>query len=382
MAVYMIGFALSVGLIAFSEKKRLPVFLTCSFFALLIPCLIAGLRAQHIGTDVLVYVKPLTESAICADNLTDYFHSYWFRDWRNLYVQYYELGFSMLVYLVSKLTKSLGCVLFAISAVIVTPIYIALSRNRKKAPVWLGMLTFYLLYFGASLNIMRQWAAMALLLLALQLLQEKKYGWTVFLSLFACLFHNSAIIVFLIYAVYGMLRASANSSLVIGRLKVSGPVVTLSVVFACSLLLLLCLNLVVKLMVAVGFTRFVGYISGNPLSLLPMQILFRLPLVLLFLLCWRQFSAQNRTAPFFLMMLLLDILLSQLMSVASHAVRIGLYFSAYTVLWIPAMHSSLKTRRQRTLFCIAIIGYLLVYFLYNYVLQGRNQIYPYAFAGM
>ena len=91
MAVYMIGFALSVGLIAFSEKKRLPVFLTCSFFALLIPCLIAGFRAQHIGTDVLVYVKPLTESAICADNLRDYFNSYWFRDWRNLYVQYYEL---------------------------------------------------------------------------------------------------------------------------------------------------------------------------------------------------------------------------------------------------------------------------------------------------
>ncbi len=382
MAVYMIGFALSVGLIACSEKKRLPVFLTCSFFALLIPCLIAGFRAQHIGTDVLVYVKPLTESAICADNLADYFNSYWFRDWRNLYVQYYELGFSMLVYLVAKLTNSLGCVLFAINAIIVVPIYIALSRNRKKAPVWLGMLTFYLLYFGASLNIMRQWAAMALLLLALQLLQEKKYGWTVFLSLFACLFHNSAIIVFLIYAVYGLLRITKNSSLVLGRVKISGPVVTLSVIFVCALLLLLCLNLVVKLMVVVGFTRFVGYLSGDPLSLLPMQILIRLPLVALFILCWKLFSRKNSAAPFFLLTLLLDILLSQLMSVASHAVRIGLYFSAYTVLWVPAMYGCLETRRQKVLFCIAMIGYLLVYFLYNYVIQGRNQIYPYAFAGV
>ena len=382
MAVYMIGFALSVGLIAYSEKKRLPVFLTCSFFALLIPCLIAGLRAQSIGTDVLVYVKPLTESAICADNLGDYFNSYWFRDWRNLYVQYYELGFSMLVYVVAKLTNSLGCVLFAISAVILVPLYTALCRNRKNAPVWLGMLTFYLLYFGASLNIMRQWAAMALLLLALQLLQEKKYGRTLFFSLFACLFHNSAIIVFLIYAVYGLLRFSERGKLVMGRLTVSGPVVTLSLVVACSVLLLLCLNIVVELMVATGMTRFAGYLSGDPLSLLPMQILIRLPLLLLFLVCWKLFRKNSHMAPFYLTMLLLDILLSQLMSVAAHAIRIGMYFSAYTVLWIPAMYSALRTRRQKLLFCGAVITYLLVYFLYNYVLQGRNQIYPYAFADL
>ena len=382
MAVYMIGFALSVGLIAFSEKKRLPVFLTCSFFALLIPCLIAGFRAQHIGTDVLVYVKPLTESAICADNLRDYFNSYWFRDWRNLYVQYYELGFSMLVYVVAKLTKSLGCVLFAISTVILVPLYTALSRNRKKIPVWLGMLTFYLLYFGASLNIMRQWAAMSFLLLALQLLQEKKYGWTVALSLFACLFHNSAIIVFLIYAVYALLRFSERGKLAVGRVTVSGPVVTLSIVFALSVLLLLCLNIVVELMVATGMTRFAGYLSGDPLSLLPMQILIRLPLLVLFLVFWKAYSSRSHMAPFYLTMLLLDILLSQLMSVAAHAIRIGMYFSAYTVLWIPAMYGCFKKRHQKLLFSGAVIAYLLVYFLYNYVSQGRNQIYPYAFAGI
>ena len=93
-------------------------------------------------------------------------------------------------------------------------------------------------------------------------------------------------------------------------------------------------------------------------------------------------GANGQTFPFYLTMLLLDILLSQLMSVAAHAIRIGMYFSAYTVLWVPAMYSALKQRHQKLLFCSLVILYLMAYFLYNYVLQGRNQIYPYAFAGI
>ena len=103
MAVYLIGFALSLGLIAFGEKKRLPVFLAFSAAALLIPCLIAGLRAPQVGTDVMVYVRPLTRAAISSNSIGEFFSSYWFADWRNLYVQNYEIGFSLLVYVVANL---------------------------------------------------------------------------------------------------------------------------------------------------------------------------------------------------------------------------------------------------------------------------------------
>ena len=382
MAVYLIGFALSIGIIAFAEKKRLPIFLTCSVLALLIPCLIAGFRAQNVGTDVMVYVKPLTESAICADNLKEYFNSYWYREWRNLYVQYYEIGFSMLVFVVAKLTKNLGCVLFAISAVITVPMYIALSRNRKNAPVWLGMLTFYLLFYSASLNIMRQWAAMSFLLLALQLLREKKYIWTVILTLFACLFHSSALIAFMIYGVYWLLQVGQNRTIKLGRLQVRTPIVTMCVVFFGSVAVLLCLNIIVKIMVLTGFTRFAGYLSGEPLSLMLAQILLRLPPLVIMLLFWKSFSKKEPAAVFFLTMSLLEIVMSQLMSVAEHAIRIGMYFSAYTVLWPSLLYASIKQRSHRVFFCLLLIGYMLVYWYYCFIMHGRNEVYPYSFAGM
>ena len=76
MAVYLIGFAISLILIAATEKKKTSIFVAASVVALLIPCLIAGLRDQTIGTDVMVYVKQLTQAALMADDLGDYFNSY------------------------------------------------------------------------------------------------------------------------------------------------------------------------------------------------------------------------------------------------------------------------------------------------------------------
>ena len=58
MAVYLMGFALSGALIALAQKRRTWVFVLLSVLALLIPCLIAALRAQHIGTDQIPWSMP------------------------------------------------------------------------------------------------------------------------------------------------------------------------------------------------------------------------------------------------------------------------------------------------------------------------------------
>ena len=80
------------------------------------------------------------------------------------------LACAAVIYGVARLTGSLGCVLFCIQAFTVVPIYTALSLNRKNAPVWPGMLVYYLLYFNSTLNMMRQWMAMGIIALALVLL--------------------------------------------------------------------------------------------------------------------------------------------------------------------------------------------------------------------
>lgn len=379
MAVYLIGFALSVLLIAYGEKKRLPVFLGVSFFALLIPCLIAGLRAQNIGTDVLVYVKPLTGAAISAENLQEFFDGYWFASWRNLYVQDYEIGFSMLVYVVAKLTRSLGAVLFAIQAVMILPIYAALARDRKNIPVWLGMLMYYLLFYNTTLNLMRQWAAMAVLLLAFRMLLEKKWVSMAALCLLAMLFHNTAVLAVPIFAIFALLRWVRYTRVDHNNLRLQASSVITGIIFLVALVAILNLSLVLKLLSGVGLGQYSNYLQGEQMSLSLGQIIWQLPLILALAVNWKDLCLTDDAAPFYMAMALLTMVLSQLVSVDVNALRIASYFSMYCILWAPAAYRASRPGSKRILITLLLIVYGLAYWYYNYVLQGRNETIPYSF---
>jgi len=379
MAVYLLGFAASLALIAYAEKKRLPVFLAFSAAALLIPFLIAGLRAPQVGTDVMVYVRPLTQAAISSDSLEAFFQSYWFADWRNLYVQDYEIGFSLLVYTVAKLTHSLPAVLFSIQALITVPIYVALARNRKQVPVWLGMAVFYLLFFNSTLNMMRQWAAMGFLLLAFQMLTERKYWLTAIFTAVAFLFHSTAVIVLPVYGIYWILRLVHPKLLVHNKLEIHTSSVVTALLFLLGIFAILNLPLMIKLLSLVGLNRFNSYLEGGQMALMINQIILRLPLCIAFIVCWRDMLRFHRATPFFLAMLFLDMVSSQLVSVDINAIRIGYYFSIYSVLWLPMLSSSSNSHVRRVLVALFILAYGLFFWYYAHVHTMRHETYPYAF---
>lgn len=379
MAVYLIGFAVSTALIAYAQKKRSSLFFSISVIALLIPCLIAGLRSQDVGTDIMVYVKNLTVAAIRADSLQEYFNSYWYLDWRNMYVQDIEPAFSLMVYLVAKLTHSLGAVLFVIQAVIILPIYAALSRNRKTVPVWLGMLIYYFLYYNATLNQMRQWVAMAFLLLAFQMLRERKKGLLMLFSVVGFLFHFSAIIVIAVYAVYWLLWAPRRIGLAQQNLKVQSPTLIAVILFAVAMLLVMNLPLVLKLFSLVGFNRYNNYLDGGQFQIMLNQIILRLPLLAVLAVSWKELNKEDKAAPFYLAMVLLDIVASQLVSVDVNAIRIGYFFAIYAVLWIPSVYRACGSGVKRTTITVLLVAYAVFFWYYTYVVQLRHETYPYHF---
>lgn len=379
MAVYLIGFAISVMLIAYCEKKRLPVFLGVSFVALLIPCLIAGLRAQNIGTDVMVYVKPLTNTAISAKNLQEFFDGYWFASWRNLYAQDYEIGFSLLVYVVAKLTRNLGAVLFVIQAIMIVPIFIALAWDRKNIPVWLGMLMYYLLFYNTTLNAMRQWAAMAILLLAFRTLLEKKWVPTVVLCVVAVLFHNTAVLIIPIFAMFGILQVVQNARIDHNNLRLQASSVITGIIFLVAVVAILNLPIVLKLLSSVGLGQYSNYLQGEQMSLSLGQIIWQMPLLLVLVVTWKDLCRTDDAAPFYMATVLLTIVLTQLVSVDVNALRIASYFSMYCILWAPSVYRVSRPGSKRILVTLLLIVYGLAYWYYNYVIQGRNETVPYQF---
>lgn len=382
MLIYLGGFALSCVLIALGEKKKTKHFILFSILALLVPCLICALRAPHVGTDTTVYLKPLTHAAMTADNIWEFFKTYWWYSYKNVYVEGYELGFSLLVYLTGKSTASIVAVQFAVAAAIIVPIYITLSRYRKEIPLWLGMLFFYLFFFNSTLNMMRQWMAMSFLLLAFQFMLEKKWFGTVIMSIVATLFHMSSVLGFAVFGVYWLLHLVRNKQIALGNWVISGKIFLACGLFAVSFLVLVNLDLVLKLMEIAGLTRFSNYLQGDEMRILPMQFIVRMPLILLFVINWRDFRKTTHLAAFFIAMLLLDTAAAQLISVDVYAFRIGYYFTVYLILGIPLLYRSITCPAKRRICTVVLIGYLLFYWYYNYVMQMRHETVPYEFLNL
>lgn len=379
MAIYLISFAVSLLLIAFTEKRRKAYFCFFSIIALLIPCLVAALRAECVGTDILVYVKPMTENAIGSDNFSHYWNSSWFSVWRDKFVYEHEIGFAALVYIVAKLTGSMGAVLFCIQAVTIVPVFVALAMNRKKAPVWLGMLMFYLMYYNSTLNMMRQWMAMGILLLAFQLLLNKKYWQTLLCTLVAILFHYSAVIILPIYFIWWFLRLFRKGTLVQGDIKVSTRMVVIIVIGFVGVLALMNVDLLLKLMIRLGFGRFSNYLSGNALSILFGQIILRLPVLGVTVVSWKRFNKSSPHAGFFLTMMILDLLASQLTSIATYAFRISFYFAMFGLLAVPQVYTCQKTPFEKKIVGIGLSAFFLIYWYYTYSYIGAHETIPYVF---
>ena len=379
MVIYLLAFAISTILIAIAEKRKTKYFILLSMVALLIPCLLAAFRASNVGTDVNVYLKPMTQAALQAENIGEYFRTYWFHSWKNVYIQDYDIGFSLLVYFVAKLTSSMAAVQFAVSAVIVVPIYIAIARNRKKYPVWLGMLIFYLYFYNATLNLMRQWTAMAFMLLALQLLMEKKWGWVATCCVIATLFHSSAVIAVVAYLIYGCLHVAGRWKFAHNNFRMSGKMVLVLLIIAVSFVAILNLDLVIKLIEMIGIGRFSNYLEGEQIRLLPSQIILRLPVILLLVINWKDLRRETPHAAFYLGMLLVDMVLSQLISVDMHSFRIGYYFTTYLMLAAPTLYGAIRCRFRRTVTTVALVAYCLFFWYYTFVLQLRYETYPYSF---
>lgn len=380
--IYMVCFLTSCIFFMMSEKSKNKLaknFL--ALIAILLPCLLAGLRSDIIGTDVKVYVEPIYDAAQKSQSLNSYMDQSWFYIWRNKYVRDFEIGFTILVFIIVKLTNSLGVVLFSIHFLIVAPIYVGLKKLHKSYSICFGMLVFYLMFYNTSLNMMRQWIAMSILFMAFAyLIDGHKIKYCIFVMI-ACLFHISAIMGFVIMFVY---MASTKKSEVKKNVHLKSSESTFPIkVFIFGIILLLSLNVVATFLNYIGLSKYVGYIQGdNKLYILPKQILLRLPIIVLFVFRWKSIAKEDALAPFYASMIVLDLLASQLMSINEYAFRISSFFSEYNIVSYSAL-VHIKGRKhgiKHYIFLVYVLSYIVCYWVYYYVITGAHATFPYVFA--
>lgn len=376
MLIYLLGFFISCFILWATKdwKAKSIGFVLCSIVALLIPCLIAGLRDSSIGTDVEVYATTLLDAADQSDSFLElwngtYYHgSHYYRD-----VSILGLGFVALTWLISKTADTLFALLFCTQLLTIVPIFLGLLRFRDKVPTWLGMAVYYLLYFNQSLNIMRQWIAMGILFFGLYYLSRReflKYSATI---LVASVFHTSAFLGFFVLGVYVFATAEGIFS---RRIR-------MMIMIILAALLLGSLSIVAEFLTFFGLDRYAAYLGDFEISLLWKQLVLRLPVIVLLALNWSRLEEATPLASLFVVMASFDLLISQLGSIRTDSSRIGLYFSEYAIISLPFLTASgkglgNKERIVKLVNTAAIIGYSLLYWYMVYVVQGWSETIPYA----
>lgn len=373
MSIYFFGFSISVLLLylATHVKQGWRQRRIVCVIALIIPCLIAAFRADKIGTDTSVYLVQITNEALQANDFREYLNASWWYSWRYKSVSDYEIAFTVVVYITAKIFNNIGAVKFVIEALMVFSIYFALKKLGREKELWLAYLVYYCMMFNSSLNIMRQFIAMAFVFFAFACAANREKKKAILYEIIALLFHTSALLGFVIYGLF----IFVNKDIPIRGFRILKKYSRMICAIAIGVFLILGVSVVVRIMSLVGLSRYIEYISGD-VQFLPNQIISRLPVIIAFLVLWKKLKISEPWYRFFLIMMAYDLICSQFASVMSYAGRISWYFSQFEMLSIPAF---CKCTKRYKLILGLLVSYLMFYWWFYYVNLNWGETVPYVF---
>lgn len=366
MIIYLAVFLSSC--FCFYLKDRISGWL--SFFltsiGILLPCLLAAVRDESIGTDVTVYGVYVYEDTQNV-NLLDAF----------TLLPNDPDGFITLAWLVNLMKGSFPVFLFAIELLVIVPAYLSISYFLKK-DTWLGMLIFYLLFYAISLNLMKQMIAVSLTALALRLTLEKRYKSWILCSVIATLIHQTGIVSFLIYPLSLFFIRTVNSSFIRKMLiyLISFFAIVAILIFSNTFLTVLSGmkesysymtantnkgGILITPLIYLGFIIFLHYMDSRTRAMTGSTQDFH-------------YLNENKNDSFIEYLSILGLLLMELQIITLGLARFGYYFEFYLSIYVVNMikrnNISIKLLSAIFIVCIAILQI-------KFVLDGNCQVYPY-----
>jgi hypothetical protein len=181
--IYLVTFATTAFVLWMSSKCWGTLQWMLVVAALVLPCLLAGVRDESVGVDILSYAKWM-----CIDA-----QSMGFAQFMQAESIIAAVGWNLFTWVAVKLTGGLPGYLFCIEVLCIVPVYMGLHRTVSGYE-WLGMLIWLLLEYSFTLNGMRQSVSMGFVFLATSYLLEHRDGRFVMWTLVGLLFHQTAVI--------------------------------------------------------------------------------------------------------------------------------------------------------------------------------------------
>lgn len=195
MLPYIIAFTITnvtayIGEKIYKKNKKLGIIIL--ILSVLPIILLGGLRTTSLGWDTDRYCVPLFEG-LKKLNLKEAIQFLKFRET--------EFGFGFLIFLLAKIYNNIN---FILTVLIAIPTYGALYflyKNKKRTPIYIGLLLFETTLYPIAYSTLRQCVALGIVFVACSKFIEKKYVKAILLILFSSFFHNSYYMAFALLAI-------------------------------------------------------------------------------------------------------------------------------------------------------------------------------------
>lgn len=367
--IYLFCFALSfisccLALRPFAQKHKAGALLWLAL-AVMFPAVLAALRDFTIGTDIRYYGNP--QFFWCLQNHDLKFLI--FSQIKTVEPLYVLLNFGL-----TRLTANPHWLYFAISLLINGLFMAGLYAYRDQISLPMGWLCFLCLFYGDSLNLMRQYIAMGFLFWGFHFFLAKKYGPYGLTFAVAVLFHYTAVIGLALPLLYLLFKRWDKLWV---KALVIGVVVTVMIFYKSLLAHALAWGMLPpKYHLYLSDVFKMATIKSNI-----MICIFWLPGIILSLRKRGAFlTFDDERGPsegsFYIFLLILEVVTFQLRLIVFFLYRISLYFGMYKMVAYARL-IRISEGRAKTIWTGLLILLLLAAWGFRTVYLKENQIYPY-----
>lgn len=384
--IYLIVFFVSALLIYLYEKDKSKKILLV--LGLLLPCILAGLRDESVGTDVSWYPLKIFEASSVSSSFSDYNNTIILNSPAEglLYrVSSHEFGFVLLEYVVQHLFNNFQILLFFLECLIIIPVYFGLKKFeniKKDKRLWLSMLLYYLFFYNAGLNAIRQFISISFLFYGFSCLvnNDSKKTKKIILSFLAALsFHTGALIGLLYYVAYFFL-AKTFRLVVNENKKINSAAIFVFLVMIIGLSFLYISDFKTFILGILNLNRrYISYVSGT--FGISGGSFFCIPVIIIYLLNKKNFKNDvGKNYYMYLFFYVVYILCLQLSTGATlNASRISWNFEIFNILSFPPLFKNVIKGRTKRADVILLIAFCVFYWFYKIVFRGYYDTYPYVF---
>ena len=350
--IYLLTFLISV-ILFYKGSQRKSKYLCC--LAILIPCILAGLRDLSIGIDVTWYVSPGFDAAN-GKPLAKFLSGYEEGE--------IEKGYLVFVWMITNIFHNLGVLLFSLEFIILLPFYLFFYNNKNHTRAAIYLLIYLFSFYNMQLCVIRQSMAVSLVFTAFFFYMRRRYFIALLFALWGVLTHNSALLLFLTGMILIVLEWKMTPKKIVLFTMLSGVMMLFAVSYIYNHLELIAGNAkyVERLDNSLNDAEGGGLITNSVFALAAL-----IPLAAYFY--------NHIKYAFFGVLPLVGAILQFAFQ--------GTYFSRLAYLFLPllplALYYSTYFKRKFPLMDISLLMIFFVYWFVSFIIRNNWETYPYIF---